>query len=51
MLVKSYTERLEKNSPRWKNNMKKLEKRYKNSIKLNIFLVFTTILGIIFSCI
>lgn len=51
MLVKSYTEDLEKNSPKWKNNFKKLEKKYKNSIRLNIFLLFTTILGVIFSCI
>ena len=51
MLIKSYTEELEKKSPKWKNNMKKLEKRYKNSIRLNIFLVFTTILGIIFNLI
>ena len=35
MLLKSYTENLEKQSPKWKNNMKKLEKRYKNSVKLN----------------
>ena len=51
MLIKSYTEELEKKSPKWKNNMKKLEKRYKNSIKLNVFLIFTTILGIIFNVI
>lgn len=51
MLIKSYTEELEKKSPKWKNNMKKLEKKYKNSIKLNVFLIFTTILGIIFNVI
>ena len=51
MLVKSYTEELEKQSPKWKKNMKKLEKRYKNSIKLNFFLFFTTILSIIISLI
>ena len=49
MLVKSYTENLEKKSPKWRNNMKRLEKRYKTSIKINFFLLFTTILGIIFT--
>ena len=48
MLVKSYTESLERKGPKWKNNMKKLEKRYNNSVKLNFFLLFTTILGLIF---
>lgn len=51
MLIKSYTEELERNTPKWKNNMKKLEKRYKTSIKLNFFLLFTTMLGIVFSLI
>lgn len=49
MLIKSYTEDLEKKSPKWKNNMRKLENRYKTSIKLNFFLLFTTVLGIIFT--
>ena len=48
MLIKSYTENLERKGPKWKNNMKKLEKRYKNSVKLNFFLLSTTILGLIF---
>lgn len=47
-LIKAYMEELEKKSPKWKNNIKKLEKKYKNSFKLNCFLLFTTILGIIF---
>ena len=51
MLIKSYTEDLERKSPKWKNNMKRLETRYKNSVKINFFLFFTTILGIIFSLI
>lgn len=51
MLLKSYTEELERKTPKWKNNMKRLERKYKNSIKLNIFLLFTTILGIIFTLI
>lgn len=51
MLVKEYTENLEKKSPKWKNNMKKLEKRYKTSVKLNFLLLFTTLVGFIFSVI
>lgn len=51
MLLKSYTEQLERNTPKWKNNVKKLERRYKNSVRLNFFLFFTTILGIVFSLI
>ena len=51
MLLKSYTEELEKKTPKWKNNMKKLEKKYKNSIKLNFLLFFITILGAVFSLI
>ena len=49
LLLQTYTEKLEKQSPKWKNNMRKLEKRYKNSLRLNIFFLFTTILGVIFS--
>lgn len=48
MLIKSYIENLEMKTPRWKNNMKKLEKRYKNSVKLNFILSFTTLIGLIF---
>ncbi len=51
MLIKSYTEELERNTPKWKNNMKKLERKYKTSIKINFFLLFTTMLGIVFSLI
>ena len=47
MLVKSYTENLEKKS----HNVKKIEKKYKTSVKINFFLLFTTILGIIFAII
>ena len=51
MLLQSYTEELERKTPKWKNNMKKLERKYKNSIKLNFFLLFTTVLGICLSLI
>ena len=51
MLVDKYTEELVKESPKWKNNMKKLERRYKNSVKLNFLLFFTTVVGIVMSII
>lgn len=51
MLIKTYTDSLEKNSPKWKNNIKKLEKRYRLSIKINFLLFFTTILACIFAII
>lgn len=51
MLIQSYTERLEENSSKSKNNIKKLEQRYKNSIRINFFLLFTTILGIVLAII
>ena len=44
MLLQSFTENLEKQSP----NMKKLEKRYKNSVRLNFVFLFTTVLAIVF---
>ena len=44
MLVQSYTKELEEKSPKRQYNIKKLEKKYKNSIKLNFFLGFTTII-------
>ena len=51
MLLKSYTENLEKQSPKWKKNIKKLEKKYKLSVRMNFLLLFTTVLGIIFNLI
>ncbi len=51
MLVKKYTDELEKQSPKWRRNMKKLEKRYKFSVRINFLLLFTTVLGIIFNLI
>ena len=44
MLVQSYTKELEEKSPKRQYNIKKLEKKYKNSIKLNFFLGSTTII-------
>ena len=51
MLVKNYTDELEKKSPKTIRNMKKLERKYKNSIKINFLLLFTTVLGIILNLI
>ena len=51
MLVKEYTDELEKQSPKWKKNIKKLEKKYKLSVRMNFLLLFTTVLGIIFNLI
>ena len=49
MVIKSYLDRIENNSTKKERTIKKLEKRYKNSIRLNLFLFLTTIVGIIFT--
>ena len=51
MLVKEYSDELEKQSPKWKKNIKMLEKKYKLSVRMNFLLLFTTVLGIIFNLI
>ena len=51
MIIKSYLEKIENHSPQKEKNIKKLEKKYKNSIRLNLFLFLTTVVGIIFSII
>ena len=48
MVIKYYLDRIENNSPKKERTIKKLEKRYKNSIRLNLFLLLTTIVGIVF---
>lgn len=48
-VISQYITNLEMKSPKWKNDMKKLEKKYKQSIKLNFILSFTTIIGILIS--
>ena len=50
MLLEDYTKRLEKETPKWKNNLKKLEKRYKISVKINIGLLSIILVGIVFIC-
>lgn len=47
MLLEEYTKRLETETPSWKNNVKKLEKKYKYSVKLNIILLISVTLGVI----
>ena len=47
MIIKSYIDKIENDSPKREKNLKKLERKYKNSIKLNCFLFFSTLLGII----
>lgn len=49
MVVNNYISSLETKSTKWKNNMKKLEKRYRQSIKLNIILGVITIISLILS--
>ena len=49
MVIKSYLDRIENNSPKKERSIKKLEKKYKNSIRLNLFLFLTTVVGIIFT--
>lgn len=48
-VISHYITNLEMKSPKWKNNMKKLEKRYRQSVKLNFILGFTTVIGILLS--
>ena len=51
MIIKSYIEKIENNSPKKERNIKRLERKYKNSIKLNFLLFFSTLLGIILTVI
>lgn len=37
-VISQYISNLEMKSPKWKNNMNKLQKRYKQSVKLNFIL-------------
>ena len=51
MIIKSYIEKIENNSTKKERNIKRLERKYKNSIKLNFLLFFSTLLGIILTVI
>lgn len=46
LLIDNYIKKLETKSPKWKNNMKKLEAKYKISVKLNFLLGFATIISL-----
>lgn len=48
-VISQYITNLEMKSPRWKNNMKKLEKKYKQSLKLNFVLGGIAFVSILFS--
>ena len=48
-IISHYITNLETKSPKWKNNMKKLEKRYKQSVKLNFILGIMTVISILVS--
>lgn len=50
-IIGHYITNLETKSPKWKNNMKKLEKRYKQSVKLNFILGIMTVISIMASMI
>jgi len=48
-VINHYITNLEMKSPKWKNDIRKLEKRYKQSIKLNFTLGAMAIIGIVLS--
>lgn len=48
-VISHYITNLEMKTPKWKNNMQKLEKRYRQSIKLNLVLGFIAVMGILLS--
>lgn len=50
-VINNYILNLETKSPKWKNNMKKLEKKYKQSVKLNFILGFIAVISFCISII
>ena len=50
-VISNYISNLETKSPKWKNNMKKLEKKYKQSVKLNFVLGFVAVISLFVSII
>ena len=50
-VISNYISNLETKSPKWKNNMKKLEKKYKQSVKLNFVLGFVAVISFLVSII
>ena len=51
LVIHDYISTLETKSLKWKNNMKKLENKYKQSVKLNIILAFSTVISLLVSLI
>lgn len=51
MVINNYISKIETRSPRWKNNTKQLEKKYKKSLKLNFVLGISTVISLILSLI
>lgn len=45
IIISNYITELEKKSPKWKKDMKTLERRYQRSIKLNLILAFATMIS------
>lgn len=50
-VINNYISNLETKSPKWKNNMKQLEKKYKQSVKLNFVLGFVAVISFLISII
>lgn len=48
-VISQYISSLETKSPKWKNNMNKLQKRYKQSVKLNFILGFVAAISFFIS--
>lgn len=49
MIISTYINELETKTPTWKNNMKKLEKRYKKSLGLNFILGLISVISMVLS--
>lgn len=49
LVISNYISELETKSPKWKKDMKKLENKYKKSLRLNFFLGLATVLSLILS--
>lgn len=51
MVISNYISKIETQSPKSKHNVKKLENKYRKSLKLNFVLGFATVISIILSLI
>ena len=50
-VINQYITNLEMKSPKWKNNLKKLENRYKKSLQLNLILATVALISFLVSVI